>query len=111
MSHRFSGFKHFEASSFRASARFAAAIETDYDLHSAIAQVERVCVPLRAKTDHGAGFSSQPGKIDILIAINAHGHTSSSKLQFPADPAPSQPAWPCARRCLVDDGLVTRQRP
>ena len=81
---------------FRTNARFASAIETDHDPHSAIAQIERMGVPLRAKPDNGAGFPLQPRKIDIFIAINAHGHTSSSKLQLPAVPAPSQTAWPRA---------------
>ncbi len=79
-------FENFETISFCTNARFASAIKADDDLHPAIAQVERMCVSLCAKANNGAGFPFQPGKIDIFIAIDAHGHILPAQSRIANDP-------------------------
>src|SRR5205807_10174227 len=78
-SNRFRCFKNFQSVTARNRTRFASRIKTDYDPNSAVTQVQRVSVALRAKADYGAGFRFQPSKIDIFIGVNAHSYTSPKR--------------------------------
>jgi len=66
--------ENLEAMLFCDGDRLAAFVQADVDADSAVLEVERVCMPLGAETDHGHLSFFQGVEAGVRVVIDAGGH-------------------------------------
>jgi len=72
--------------STRESPPFAISAQSDNNIESVVAKIERMCVTLRAEPNYSADFATKRVKSDLFIAINAHPHRPTEWLMQAAAP-------------------------
>ena len=70
----FGGGHHFKALFLRDRDGFAALVKADDDLATAVFEVERVGVALRAEAEHGQGFVFEHAQVRVFVRINFCRH-------------------------------------
>jgi hypothetical protein len=65
---------------------FAISTQPDNNFKSAVAEIECMCVTLRAEADYGADFATKRIKSDLSIAVNAQRHCRTEWLMLATPP-------------------------
>jgi hypothetical protein len=70
----------------RQSPPLAISAQADKNIESVVAEIERMCVTLRAEPNYSTDFAAKGIKSNLFVAINAHPHPPTEWLKQAATP-------------------------